>query len=536
MKNSKTYEKKHGIEGKVLVIGLDGATFKLMRPWLDHELLPFMAKLKTEGTSGCLETIFPSISPIAWACFYTGKNPAKLGEFTLGFIDDVKHASQMDAMNASCIESRTLWGILSEYKKTVGVVNIPSTYPPETVNGFLISGYLTPISRKDYFYPPSIANYLENYEIDVQFHRIGELPHDNVDKEWVLGKLYSIMRKRTIAVERLLKKYNPDIYITNFKEIDTLQHLFWDKPNIMLSFYKKVDEYIQQLFVNFQPDYVFLISDHGFHKAEKQYFNVNTWLEKWGYLKRSKSVRGRMLSFLYLVGTRLGKYEFVRKLIPTRLKEKAEGELVGPQINFELSTAYGSQWGVFIHPKIRKSADYPTFRDKIMKELEKLVDPKTKSKVFKYIINGNDEYKGNLSLGFPDIILVPEPDYQVNPNLSDKVFDPRMHRTYLTGAHKSDKYGIFIAWGKSIKEGHKAGGLKIVDVAPTILYLFGIPIPTDIDGNVMSDIFVPSFLRRNKILYEEVKGRRILKKRKISYTHDEKEELKQRLRELGYIE
>lgn len=528
----KTPKAKEEPNVKILVVGLDGATFKLIKTWLEAGKLPFLSKLMADGAYGNLETVFPVLSPIEWACFYTGKNPAKLGVFALSFIDEVRYASQM---NASDINSLTLWGILSRYGKRVGVVNIPSTYPPEPVNGFMISGFLTPTSRNDYFYPSEIGEYMSDYEIDVKFHKFGDLPYEDVDKYGVLSKLYDIMEKRAASVSSLLRRYNVDFYATNFKEVDTLQHLFWDKPKIMLTFYKKVDRYVEQLYNLIEPNYVFVVSDHGFHEAEKYYFNINTWLEKKGYLKRSASIKANLITLLYSIGIRLGRFGFVRRLIPTQIKDKAGGEMVSHQINFKASRIYASQHGVFISKELIEKSDYITFRERLKTELKNIRNPKTGKKVFKYLLRREEQYHGKKVKDFPDLILVPEPDYIVNPNLSDKLFDRRIHRMYLTGAHKSDNQGIFIAWGENVKKGHETSGSRLIDIAPTIMYLFGIPIPTDVDGKVLEDAFEKDFLRKNPIRHRKIREGLSFAKRKVLYTRKEKDELKERLRELGYI-
>ena len=95
--------------------------------------------------------------------------------------------------------------------------------------------------------------------------------------------------------------------------------------------------------------------------------------------------------------------------------------------------------------------------------------------------------------------------------------------------------GIFIAWGKNIKKGGKVNEARITDIAPTVLYLMGLPIPSDMDGKILADIFKDSFMQENKVKYEEVKHGDMPEKREGGYTEEEEEEFKKALKGLGYL-
>ena len=66
---------------RLLVIGLDGATLDLVRPWAAQGHLPHLAKLIAEGTHGPLESTLPPVTSPAWPSFVTGKNPGRHGVF-----------------------------------------------------------------------------------------------------------------------------------------------------------------------------------------------------------------------------------------------------------------------------------------------------------------------------------------------------------------------------------------------------------------------------------------------------------------------
>src|SRR5690606_24300797 len=140
--------------------------FDILAPWLDAGELPNLQKLR--GAQAQLMSIFPPITAAAWSSFVTGKNPAKHGVFE--FLQRKADSYQPEPMNASKRQGRSLWRILSEAGKQVVVVNVPMTYPPEPVNGALVSGMPVPSQRKDFTYPPELAQtvleWLPDYEIN----------------------------------------------------------------------------------------------------------------------------------------------------------------------------------------------------------------------------------------------------------------------------------------------------------------------------------------------------------------------------------
>ena len=147
--------KQRQIVPKVFVIGLDGATFDLILPWAAQGLLPTLDRLIKGGAWSPLESTIPPMTSPAWPSFATGKYPSKHGVFD--FVS--AHNGTFNVVNATAVDARSLWDILSAHGKRVGVVNVPVTYPPRPVNGFLISGLLSP-SAQGITYP---ADLLDRY-------------------------------------------------------------------------------------------------------------------------------------------------------------------------------------------------------------------------------------------------------------------------------------------------------------------------------------------------------------------------------------
>ena len=139
---------------KVIVIGLDGATWKLLDDWIRKNELPTLSEIARCGVKGNLRTTIPPVTPVAWSSFVTGKNPGKHGVF--GF-----ERSEGLTVNSCSIKSLKIWDILSYYGLRSCVLYVPMTYPVEPINGIMISDPLfTPEVRdiKKLIYPPSLVH------------------------------------------------------------------------------------------------------------------------------------------------------------------------------------------------------------------------------------------------------------------------------------------------------------------------------------------------------------------------------------------
>ncbi len=134
---------------RILILGVDGATFDLIEPWAAAGYLPNFARLMARGVHGELESTLPPVTSPAWPCFMTGCNPGKHGVFD--FIRP--HGDGFDLVNSTSIRQPTIWQILSEAGLQVGVMNVPVTYPAQPVNGFMITGLLSPPAGRAHLLP-----------------------------------------------------------------------------------------------------------------------------------------------------------------------------------------------------------------------------------------------------------------------------------------------------------------------------------------------------------------------------------------------
>src|SRR3990172_4656204 len=278
---------------RVLIIGLDGATLDLVRPWAEAGHLPNLHRLMCEGSYGPLRSVLPVLSSAAWASFMTGTNPGKHGVFDFVRRDPQSYA--LRAVRGDHIQGESLWHILSREGDTVGVMKVPMTYPPEAVNGFLVSGLGTPDDRH-FTYPPELAE-----ELRREGHCVNlRTPYQPGKERAVLDEMSTCTERLGRSALRLLERHSPDLFMVLFRETDEVAHFFWrhmdpshpmhdparDAPfaAAIRDLYAQIDAIIGRLVQAAGPEAtVLVVSDHGSGPLYKDVF-INEWLRQNGLL------------------------------------------------------------------------------------------------------------------------------------------------------------------------------------------------------------------------------------------------------------
>ncbi len=541
---------------KVLVIGLDGATFNLLEPMVEAGRLPTIGRLINEGASAVLRSTIPPVTIPAWVSMLTGKNPGKLGVYDL-----LRRVGYRTEPNSLCFEGNApVWRILNKHGVSTGLLNIPGTYPPEEVDGFMVTGMLTPSKKSDYSYPTDLAEKLEHriseYEIDV-------LQWQYFDEGTFIKDVHKVTEKREKAAAYLAEAIPCDFLMVVFTSGDRLQHVLWEKTSVIEDYWEQLDHVLGDFLKNFgEETTVILVSDHGFGPIKKTFY-VNEWLRDRGLL-RIKGLRddgiitrlGRGVEWFYrTLGKALGKLPFVTSVIRfmndiigfERIRKYAyeyiSAERLEGRVAWRKTQAFGGvhspHFGqVYINVKKRrprgsvKPEEREFFRDAIIEDLRELRDPET-GEPFRVEAYASEElYMGEHLDEAPDIIfLVEGGTIEVDAKVGEgKVFAEGAPFTGWTGTHTRD--GVFIARGPSVVKGRRLGEADILDVAPTILRLFGVPVPKDVDGRPLDEIFdkTSDFGER-----EEITTPSGAEAASRGLSDEEKALIEARLRRLGYI-
>ncbi|MCI0527213.1 MAG: alkaline phosphatase family protein, partial [Nitrospira sp.] len=289
---------------KVLVIGLDGGTFDLVRPWVAEGKLPNLARLLQSGSYGELQSTFPPMTFPAWTTFMTGKNPGNHGIFD--FTERKPGSYEIEFVNAKRRQSKTIWKILSEAGKRVGVVAVPVTYPPEEINGVMICGFDAPgvASKADStsMYPSQLYQELQKsiggyiISADIMKYMNEGRPHE------ALPIILKTIERKADTAKYLLQREPWDCFMILFGESDLIGHHYWkyhdpksplhdphefpECARAVLTVYQTLDRIIGELTALVSEDTVMiLMSDHGFGGAGDKVIYLNRWLESVGLLK-----------------------------------------------------------------------------------------------------------------------------------------------------------------------------------------------------------------------------------------------------------
>jgi len=470
---------------KVLVIGLDGAAWSVINNLIQRGELQTFQKLIEHGVYGCVESTIPPWTIPAWNALTTGLNPGKLGfsTFTVKTNKDFKpyYFVIKDP-------KRNLWDILSVMGKKVIIANLPNIYSAYRINGVMISGFLNTDEFK-VAYPPSLLEELDRiaggYVVDVT--KLID-PTLSSDGEYYRKEI-SILRKHHEVFKHLLKEYPWDFAFLVYAEPDRVQHRFWGDERV-LSVYRMLDVMLSELLTIVDKNTcIFIISDHGFGVGDEKILFINEWLAKSKYLYLKKNLKRdtfvRLINIIKKLGLQ-GLVEFTISTLPSRLKAYLRKEAnfvkssgIVEQTDWEKTKALG--YGVFgdIWLNVDDSVEYEITRNKLINELKKEFGEGLK------IYKKEEIYNGPHTEKLPDLIILVDDEHinAISPHIAVESIKP------TRGNHRL--YGIFIASGIGIKNNYRIENIKIYDLFSTLLHLFNLPIPGDVDGRVLMEIFEP---------------------------------------------
>ena len=513
---------------RVFVVGWDGATLDLARPWAEAGLLPNLRRVLEQGACGLLRSTIPPITPVAWLSFSTGRNPGQHGVFD--FLRPPRHYTDVTPTAAALSHEPTLWNRLSRAGRKPIVVNVPMTYPAERVDGVIISGAPSPSGGDSFAYPPHLLDELSAQGWDLT--RDATLVHGTFDNYFYF--LRELVEHRTAAVCYLMDRYPWDFFMVHYLETDQAQHLYWrfmgdGGPNsdAILKIYQAADAGLGQIMERLPPDVsLVVLSDHGLGPT-RYHVHLNNWLAREGFLVWKRAPATFMRRALYSLGldptsvySRLPS-ALIRKLPldDVRVELAQVDKLVQrhktsyasrlrktllriPFLNFDdvdwqrtAAYAYGTtQAGlIYLNVKGREAqgmvqpgADYERVRARVADRLLTLVDPYSGELLVRQVLLREDLYKGDRIADAPDLIVIYRSAEYDNKKgtafLSRQVVD-RVQNTNAT--HRL--MGMVALMGPQVRAGLTLPEVNMLDLAPTIMALMGEPIPEEFEGRVLHE-------------------------------------------------
>lgn len=284
----------------MIIVGIDGANPATLVEPGRRGALPHVSSLLDDGVGGTLWSRTTS-SAGAWTCHLTGIGPEASG--ITGFTKDGRFVRTSD------IEVMTYPELLDEAGLSVGLVNIPLTYPPfDLEHGFCVTGQITPLDANDYGRPAEVQELLDelDYEVDIQYgdRQYAFVDDDlGIEREQIKEDITRVEEKRIKVAKRLMTEFEWDVFFVLINGTDPLQHYYWHEmadarmeETTLFELYRRINDFVGHIQKEYPAENVLLFSDHGFRR------------DVWGSNESTRDWWGRV--------RRLGS-----RLFPNRLKE-----------------------------------------------------------------------------------------------------------------------------------------------------------------------------------------------------------------------
>ncbi len=596
---------------KVIVIGLDGATFDLIKPFIAQGKLPTFKKLMDAGAWSELRSTVPPVTASAWSSFMTGKNPGAHGLFD--FMQRRADSYDLAPVSVRDRDGKAVWDLIGEAGGKVIVMNVPVTWPPQPVDGVLVTGMLTPRGAENYTYPRELADELRAntgeyivYSDEVYSKGRGDI---------FMAALKHSADQRVKAAEYLLQKYPWDFFMLVFPETDTVSHGLWSSYDAshhehdpaeaakfrdgILEIYQHIDGLLARLLASVTPALacgasvassrdsstpplrgsaqdallatlaphasagvtepppptsnlqspisVLLMSDHG-HGPVRNFLYVNNYLAQRGYLKFKPNVASQLKRAAFQLGlTPRAVYNLLLAVGLGKLRRTLDKRRGGRgllkrfflsfgDVDWSRTRAYSIGYIGEVHINLRgrepqgivePGEDYERTRDQVIADLRALKVPDGASLV-EHLWKKEEIYRGAHLAEAPDILFLPRNletiafgDFEFGSN---KVIEKSFG---VSSSHRMN--GIFVASGAGVKQAGEFRGAQLIDLAPTILHLMGLPVPTDMDGRVLTEALMDA----RAVEYGGTSAGSAPATE--GYSEEEEREVIERLADLGYI-
>lgn len=565
----------------LLLVGWDGATPELLERFVDAGRLPTVERLMKRGGFRRLRSTIPPVTACAWCSFLTGKNPGKHGlfDFVTPARDSYKFEYTLGAMRKD--REGDILALLNKAGLHIGCVNVPMTFPPRKIAGFMISGLDAPDEKSGIAHPADVFEQVQNppgvYRIDNR--HLGAMK-DNHARLEVIEEFKRIETVRTDVTLAMIERCPVDVLAIVYNATDQVQHHFWhlmdpahpqhdaEKENgridprltsAIRDIYEHCDRELARLMEAFPDADVMLMSDHGAGPTSGPRVRINNALAQAGLLKWAGSSGG-------VVSDMVGKFDsFLRRNLSAKQKAMLSRLLPGGRSRIESMGLAPVDWAgtlafsyegftlspcVWINRKnlfpqgtVAEGREYDAACERVIKALTALKDPQTGEQVIPRVHKAREVYDGEYVPGAPDLILdwwegrtfTMTKSHPRHDGESPVLYPPpRMTPGQdITGIHRRD--GVLAFGGPHLRQA-ASGSLPpadLIDIIPTTLRLLGLDVPGEMDGRVLDELVAGTI----DVTGESTPvGAPTTGEETYSYSEQDQKIIEERLSGLGYIE
>jgi predicted AlkP superfamily phosphohydrolase/phosphomutase len=456
---------------RVAVIGLDCGAPQLLFDDLAGQV-PNLSKLFADGMHGDLESITPPITVPAWACAMTGRTPGELGIYGFRNRKDTSYDGLQVATSLS-VKDPAVWDVLGRQGKRSLLIGVPPGFPPpKDFPGWRVACFLTPPSADHYAYPVELETEITD-ELGGPGQYIFDIPNFRQQgADFVMEQIFAMTERRFQVARRLVKNKPWDFFMMVEMGLDRLHHCFWQffdpthpqyEPGnryetVFHDYYRFLDREVGEL-LDVLPDDVVAIamSDHG-ARPMMGGLCFNDWLIQEGYLSLTEPVRG---------------------ITP----------IAKAPIDWSRTVAWGDggYYGrCFLNIKGREPhglidpARYDEVRDELVAKLEALPGPDGQP-MGTLVYKPQSVYPEIRGIAPDLIVYFGDLSWRSVGAIGNRSVYTYENDTGTDGANH-DRSAFFAMAGAAEQPTGKVDGLKLVDVGPSILELYGMQAPMGVSG------------------------------------------------------